>query len=253
MRINKKKTYPPVSLKISKKKLKGESKLKMAKEYDFFLKTKTENKKKNQQTIEKNISEINAYLKRFRRTKYYQYRIPYRQTYFNYLKLNTGFRLKYLIQDFVQHYFSVQVEAKVIHVLNAHKNKSYFRLVFPVKKKNKQRIKKIRVKKKREIFLTNKLYFSTSVQNATSNSIKKKFDRTNLLKKLKKKDLFLLSEEKKKNFRLKNYFGRTKKSKEFKTIFKYFIPALMDFSRTLDPQILADIIAKVIHKAKKQT
>ena len=252
MKKKKKKKDLPYFLKLSKKKFPIESKLQMSKKYDFFIKTK----KGNYQKIGKSISEINTGLKKNKRIKYYQYRIPYRKIYFNYLKLHTGFQLKYLIQDFVQKYFSVQVEAKIIHVLNAYKNKNYFRLVFPVKKKNKQLIKKIRIKKKREIFLTNKLYFATSVQNLTSKNIKKKLQNLvteNTVKLLKKKDLFLLAEEKKKKLRMKNYFGRVKKSKEFKTIFKYFLPALIDFSRTLDPQILADIIAKVIHKAKKQT
>jgi hypothetical protein len=70
---------------------------------------------------------------------------------------------------------------------------------------------------------------------------------------LNKKDLYILARKKIKNLRIKNSFKRIKGSKDFRHSFKYFIPTLMYFSHTLDPQFLADIFAKVIHKAKKQT
>jgi hypothetical protein len=70
---------------------------------------------------------------------------------------------------------------------------------------------------------------------------------------LKKKDLYLLARKKIKNLRLKNYFKRVKNNKDFRHSFKYFIPTLMYFSKTLDPQLLADLFAKVLYKAKKQT
>jgi hypothetical protein len=88
---------------------------------------------------------INKYVKKSQVVKTYQYKIPYRKNYFNFLRLNTKLKLKYLIQNFVQNYFSLQVEAKIVHFLNEYKNQNYFRLVFPVwKKKNKQLIKKFR-------------------------------------------------------------------------------------------------------------
>ena len=70
---------------------------------------------------------------------------------------------------------------------------------------------------------------------------------------LKKKDLLILARKKIKNLRVKNSFKRIKNSKDFRHSFKYFIPTLMHFSKNLDPQILADIFAKVLYKAKKQT
>lgn len=73
------------------------------------------------------------------------------------------------------------------------------------------------------------------------------------MKSLKKKDLYMLARKKIKNLRIKNSFKRIKGSKDFRHSFKYFIPALMYFSRTLDPQLLAELLSKVVYKAKKQT
>lgn len=243
----KKKKYVPHLIKLYKKKFKVNTKVTNFNKYHLFVKTK------NVPRIGNFVSEINNYLNKKKSLNYYQYRLPYRKMYFNYLQLTTGLKLKYLIQDFVQKYFSIQVEAKIIHVLNTYKNKNYFRLVFPVKKKNKQLIKKFWIKKKKkEIFLTPKLYLATPVKKYTNVNLKKKLLNENSFKLLKKKNLFLLAKKKKKRH-IKNYFDRIRKNKEFKQIFKFFIPTLMDFSRNLEPQLLADIIAKVIHKAKKQT
>lgn len=57
--------------------------------------------------------------------------------HFNFCQLQTNFQLKYLIQDFVQKYFSVQVETKILHVLNTRKNMNFFRLAFSVRKQKK--------------------------------------------------------------------------------------------------------------------
>lgn len=83
-------------------------------------------------SIIQKIQKINKYVKRNQIVRTYKYRLPYRKLYFSFLQFNTKLKLKYLIQDFVQKYFSLQVEAKTIHFLNTHKNQNYFRLVFPI-------------------------------------------------------------------------------------------------------------------------
>lgn len=65
--------------------------------------------------------------------------------HFRFQQFETNLKLKYLIQDFVQKYFSVQVETKIVHVLNAQKNMNFFRLIFSVRKKKQN----ILVKKRR--------------------------------------------------------------------------------------------------------
>lgn len=84
-------------------------------------------------------------------------------------------------------------------------------------------------------------------------SAQTKFKRKNPAKSLKKKNVYSLAQKKIKNLRIQKSFKRIKGNKDFRHSFKYFITSLMYFSRTLDPQLLADLLAKVIYKAKKQT
>ena len=209
---------------------------------------------KNKNLFAKKLKEINYSVKKNQIVRNYQYRLPYRKIYFNFLQLNTKFKLKYLIQDFVQKYFSLHVEAKIVHFLNAHKNQNYFRLVFPVwKKKKNQLIRKFRQGnwKQKQIFLTSQLQVVTTKKKKSKAKIT--VPTSSLVKSLKKKDLYMLARKKIKNLRIKNSFKRIKGSKDFRHSFKYFIPALMYFSRTLDPQLLAELLSKVVYKAKKQT
>lgn len=106
--------------------------------YIFFENEKNLNTSKTKLRLAKKLQEINNSVKKNQTLKNYQYRLPYRKVYFNFLQLNTKLKLKYLIQNFVQKYFSLQVEAKIVHFLNAYKNQNYFRLVFPVWKKKKK-------------------------------------------------------------------------------------------------------------------
>ena len=62
-----------------------------------------------------------------------------------------------------------------------------------------------------------------------------------------------MTQKKKKQRRIKNKFARIKRSKDFRQSFKYFIPTFMQFSRTLDPQLLVNVLTKVIKMAKNQT
>ena len=259
-------------LKNLKKNLQFRFKTDMFKKYNFFLKKKTFNQTqtiKTRQGFKKQIKEINNYVKKKQISRNYQYRIPYRKMYFDFLRLNTKFRFKYLIQNFVKKFFNIPIEAKIIHFLNAHKNQNYFRLVFPIwKKKKNQRLRKFRKSngKQKQIILTSRLQLVTLTKKKNITKITNRnktkitsFGRKttritqNLVKNLKKKDFYILTRKKIKNLRLKNSFKRIKGSKDFRHSFKYFIPALMYFSRTLDPQILADLLSKVVYKAKKQT
>ena len=203
-----------------------------------------------QQRFAKDIKKINNIVKKNQIAKTYQYRLPYRKSYFKFLQLTTKLKLKYLIQDFVQKYFNLQVEAKIVHFLNEQKNQNYFRLVFPVwKKKKNQLFRKFRqgTWKQKSIFLTSQLKIGTTTKKTNSQLTK------SISKELKKKDLFVLTRKKIKSLRIKNSFKRIKNSKDFRHSFKYFIPTLMHFSRTLNPQPLTDLFAKVLYKAKKQT
>lgn len=69
----------------------------------------------------------NHYLKR----KTFQYRINSRQIYKNNLVFFTNLKLKYLIQDFVQHYFAIPLHVKLSWPLADFKNLKFYRLVFP--------------------------------------------------------------------------------------------------------------------------
>jgi len=97
----------------------------------IFSKKKFGHSKTRKKTI-KGFYKINQRLKTNNIARYYKYRLPYRKTCFDFIKLNTNLRLKFLIQNFIQKYFSIQVETKLIHSLNAHKNQNYFRLAFPI-------------------------------------------------------------------------------------------------------------------------
>lgn len=86
-------------------------------------------KKKKKIFFRLRISPTLKNLKMLKKT--FQYRTPYRQDYKQNLMLLTNFKLKYLIQDFVQKYFSVRLYVKLIWPLTEFKNLKFYRLVFP--------------------------------------------------------------------------------------------------------------------------
>lgn len=247
--LRKKKKKRKVKLNRFRKKLRAfRKKIKFRRKVNAFGKYQTfwEEKKGFQ------LKKVNKHLQKNQNTNYYKYRLPYRKMYFDFLKVITNLRLKYLVQDFVQKYFSVQVEAKIVHILNAHKNQNFFRLVFPLwKKKKNQLIKKKRwnIWNQKQIFLTSQLKLVTTSKNQVKHKVTKKKD----IKILNKRELLLMAEKKIVKRRMSNYFKRNKGSKDFRYIYKYFIPTLIEFSRSFDPQLLADLLSKVIRKAKKQT
>lgn len=111
-------------------------------QYNIFIKNKKFVKKKNQVLIKQRLKKIKKFINKNKIAKYYQYRIPYRKNYFNFLRQTTTFHFKYLIQDLIKKYFSLEVEAKILHIFNDYKNQKYFRLVFPVLKKKKTHLVK---------------------------------------------------------------------------------------------------------------
>jgi len=142
---------------------------------------------------------MNQRLKTNNIARYYKYRLPYRKTCFDFIKLNTNLRLKFLIQNFIQKYFSIQVETKLIHSLNAHKNQNYFRLAFPIWKKKKYTfIKKFRTKdwKQKQIYLTSRFLFTSTIKELKK--IKTVALKKNKNKFLKKKSIYSLEQKKKK-------------------------------------------------------
>ena len=235
-----------------RKKVKFQWKLNAFRKYNNFWEEEKFEELKNKNAMPRQIKKINKHLQKNQNTNYYKYRLPYRKLYFDFLKDMTNLRLKYLIQNFVQKYFCVQVEAKIVHVLNAQKNQKFFRLVFPLRKKKKnQLIKKKRwnIWNQKKIFLTSQLKLVTTSKNKVKQQVVKKKN----IKILNKKELLRLADKKILKRRLNNYFKRSKGGKDFRYIYKYFIPTLIEFSRAFDPQILADVLAKVLRKARKQT
>ena len=204
----------------------------------------------------KQLTKINNYIKKNKIANYYKYRLPYRKNYFHFLQLNTNFRLKYLIQDFIQNYFSLQMEAKIVHTLNEYKNKNYFRLAFPIRKKKRQQLlKKHRSSQwnQKRILLTSRWEIATTLNHKQKINVKKNKIAEKDTKILMKEKLLILSEKKRFNRRIGNDFQRISRSKDFRYQFKYILPTLMEFSQSLEPQLLADVLAKLISKAKKQT
>ncbi len=100
------------------------------------------------------------------------------------------------------------------------------------------------------MFLASRLELGTAIKNKKKNPNLK---TTVLTKTLIKEQLFNLSEKKRLKRRLSNDFRRMSQNRDFRLSFKYIIPTLMDFSRALEPQLLADALAKLIQKARKQT
>ena len=249
----KKKKNKKKFLRTLKKKFKLTLKKKMfEKQLSFWKKTKL-NRRGITHKFLKNIQAKQHSVKKEKIAQNYQYRLPLRKSYFFFLQFNAKLKLKFLIQDFVQKYFSIPVEAKVLHFLNEHKNQNYFRLVFPIwKKKRKQLIKKFRQKswRQKQMFFHNQFKFlvckKKNQQRPTA-----KFLSNSLV--LQKKSFSILSRKKIQKARIKNSFRRFKNTKDFRHSFKYFIPTLIHFSRTLDPTFLVNIFAKVLYRAKKQT
>jgi len=66
------------------------------------------------------------------------YRIPYKKNYRKFLSLTTNVRLRYLLQDLIKKYFSIDLHVKISWPLSEFKNLKFYRLLFP---KYKQRIK----------------------------------------------------------------------------------------------------------------
>ena len=121
--------------------------------------------------------------------KGFQYRLPYRREYKSQLKLFTNWKLKYLIQDFIQKYFAVRVYVKLLWPLAEFKNLKFYRIIFPKKKSSKaQRIfLRAKIDKKRAL-LRKRYVFISQVTNHLSlkNPYKRQKKQKILLRKIKR-------------------------------------------------------------------
>lgn len=232
--------------------------------------------KKSRKSINKLVSSKG---KRSDVFKHYQYRVPYRKNYQTNVTLMTNFRVKYLIQDFIQKKFFVHVDVKFIRPLQL-KNLKFYRLVFPIWKTNlSQKLKKEKNEKlhHKYVYLARGFKIKTNsklnIKESTKNlsKIKKKllpkiltrtwnFSKKLQLKrnknlqisfktKLQKENPYLLSKKSKKESRTSSSFQQFQKQRHMQN----FIATLIIFSQTLDPQPLADHLAKVMEKTKKHT
>jgi hypothetical protein len=212
--------------------------------------------------------------------KYYQYRLPYRKNYQSNLILITNYRVKYLIQDCIQKHFAVYVEVKFVRPLNQLKNLKFYRLAFPIwktvlgQKKKQEKNEKLYhkyiylgrgfkvktnfgVEEKKDAITLNQIHNKFLPQNLTQAwNFKKtlKVKKNNNLyasfkKKLEKENPYFLSKKSKRQNRTSNSFQQFQKQRHMQN----FISTLILFSQTLDPQPLADHLAKILEKTKKHT
>lgn len=207
----------------------------------------------------------------------FKYRIPYRQNYLRNLRFLTGYKVKFLIQNLIQRYFLLKMQVKILWPLNQFKNLKFYRLVFPNKKKNyKKRGTRTPIKQyKAGIFGKRYVYIGQMTTHLEYSKIKQKslkksssrflnlwfFNKQNLFLKSKKnlctpklltqnlpkRNAYLYEKWKKKQKKKQNTLSQFKK----RVFIKRLVPSLMIFSKYLEPQLLADELAKVIKNVKK--
>ncbi len=129
----------------------------------LYLGSKAKNKKAKYRRLKRSVKNT---IKRTSFKQKLKYRLPYRSEYKNQLKLFTNWRLKYLIQDFIQKYFAVRLYVKLLWPLAQFKNLKFYRIVFPKKRNSKaKRISfgtKIRTK---QVWLRKRYLFISQVTN----------------------------------------------------------------------------------------
>ena len=273
---------------------------------------RTKKKQKTKYRRRKKTSLKGSGILRTKKKNKFKYRLPYRQEYKNQLKLFTNWRLKYLIQDFIQKYFAVRLYVKLLWPLAQFKNLKFYRIVFPRKRnaKNKRIFLGTKIRTK-QIWLRKRYIFISQVTNhmRLKKTYKGKKKQRIFLKKIKK----LLNIEKKKhgsrvlqsttqetNFKVENQkeFKKTRNSLAFPLRKKFLtykiapntwiskspkknaylsrklkmlqvqgqkrlhwaakarfmsdlVTTLTLFAKYLDPQPLAEALAKVIGSTKK--
>jgi hypothetical protein len=207
----------------------------------------------------------------------FNYRIPYRHNYFQNLKFLTTYKVKFLIQSLIQQYFTLKVQVKILWPLNQFKNLKFYRLVFPNKNKKYKKTgtrttikySKKSVFGKRYIYIgqtTTHLRFSQTKQKSLKESSSQFlnlwfFNKQNFFlrnknklcapklwtQNLSKRNVYLYEKWKKKQQKKQNTLSQFNKRKFIKS----FVPSLMLFSKYLEPQLLAEEIAKIVKDVKK--
>ena len=193
----------------------------------------------------------------------FNYRLPYRQYYIQNLKFSTNFKLKYWLQSVIQQYFAIKFRVKFLWPLTQLKNIKFYRLVFPPKtfkkkkRKKREEIKTSILKKYKENFsINNYVYLAKTTNHLTTNLTGKKiflppkkeyalkFNEKNLIKKRPYFSEKWLQAQNKKKSRLFPFSNLP--------FIRNLIPTLLLFVKYLDPQLLANELAKIIEKSKHQ-
>ena len=197
--------------------------------------------------------------------KIINYRMPYRQYYLQNLKTLINYKIKYWLQYKIYEYFAIKFQVKFLWPLNQFKNTKYYRLAFPAKgrkkKKKKQQKEEDNIsllkKYKRNFLKKNYIYVAKTTNHLTTKILKKKSS-------LFKDNRFFLQYIGKNLARKRPYFlekwTETQSNKKLRisrysnfSFMKNLIPTLILFTKYLDPQLLANTIAKIIEKAKRHT
>lgn len=182
---------------------------------------------------------------------FFNYRLPYRRAYIQTLKFSVNYNLKHWLRQVIYKYFAVNFCIKFLWPLNQFKNIKFYRLAFSAKKERRKQ--KARWKKEKNSVLKryprasawqNYIYLARTHLPFTPTSGEREQEK-NLTK---KRPYFL-----KKWARIEN--KRKLRIKPLTNAFfmKNLVPTLSLFTKYLDPQLLADNIAKVIERAKKQS
>lgn len=187
-------------------------------------------------------------------TKYIK---PFRQEYQQHLSVLTKYRLRYLLQEFLQKHLNIHFCIKFVNPIKQGKNLNFFRLLYPKKnvhkfffKKNPAKIRKNirwrfkRIKEPRYIYLgTKSLKFKTLQTNYNKTcsflSYKKRWHLRNwYLKKVRNK-------------RWESLWQKKKAISKFPRLNKTWIANWLLFAKLLDPQLLADQIARLFDTTNK--
>jgi hypothetical protein len=211
------------------------------------------------------------------------YRLSVRYNYRKALLLITNLKVKYLIERLLRHYFSLIVCVKLFWPLVQFKNRKFYRLIFPkykqfnLKKKNTPWIlnKSLSFRQKRYLYIgqyTNHLTIKKDMRQGNHKTYQKwrkvkKFPQKDYLSfvKTKNKQTFLIRFAhlwkqkiitKNKYLKLKAKVIQAQSEKRLFWISKELfisnlITTLTVFSKYLEPQPLADHIAKIISLTKK--
>ena len=191
------------------------------------------------------------------RKEKFKYRFPFRRNYIQNLRFSVNYKIKQWLRHIIYEYFSVHFCIKFLWPLPQFKNLKFYRIAFPAKKekkKQKQRWKKEDTswlkKYPANISWQNYVYLAKMAKYSTQKAIKDKRNSLGFIRKkfMKKRPFFLDKLVKKEN---------KKKSRIMPLAHSFFmrnlIPTLTLFTKYLDPQLLADTIAKIIQRARKQS